>query len=73
MSTYLVSKVSNSGLDWGYEISDHAFVMINLHIGDDTSMGPGLTRVNSSVLNDPDNLSTVKSELTKMIGQMPCD
>ena len=63
----------NSVLDQGYEKSDHASVMVGLHIGDETSMGPGLTKVNSLVLDDPDNLAIVKSKLANMISQIPLD
>ena len=73
MSTYLTNKVSNVALDWGYEKSDHASVMVGLHIGDETEMGPGLIRVNSLALDDPTNLSIVKTELLNLISQIPLD
>ena len=36
-------------------------------------MVPGLTKVNSLVLDDPGKLAIVKSELANMISQIPLD
>ena len=46
-------------VSYGFEQSDHAAVMVEMHINEDIEVGPGLTKVNSTVLNDSVNLLAV--------------
>ena len=52
-------------VSYGFELSDHADVMVEMHINEDIEVGPGLTKVNSSVFNNPVNLL---AEITAIIG-----
>ena len=36
-------------------------------------IGPGLTKVNSTVLEDANNVAIIKSGLNNMLGQIPAD
>ena len=73
MSNYLVSRITNSSLDWGFEKSDHSSVKISLDLGVDVPTGPGLTKVNSTVLDDAINVAKVISSLNIMLSKMPAD
>ena len=73
MSTYMATRITKVLVEWSYEQSDHASLYVELHINDEILMGPGLTRVNSSVLDDPNRLSVAKEEIKEMLGQMPDD
>ena len=42
---------------------------MTVEIAEDIEMGPGLTKVNFSAIEDPINLVKVKRELTEMLSQ----
>ena len=42
-----------------FEQSDHAAVLIEMYLNQDIEIGPGLTKVNTAVLNDQTNLLSV--------------
>ena len=65
VSQYLTSRISRVEVSYGFELSDHADVMVEMHINEDIEVGPGLTKVNSSVFNNPVNLLAV---ITAIIG-----
>ena len=71
MSSYTASRITKVQVEWSYEQSDHASLHVELHINDEILMGPGLTRVNSSVLDDPQKLGVAKTEIQEMLNQMP--
>ena len=47
-------------MDWAFEQSDHASVAVGMYLKEEVTMGPGLNRINSSVLDDPIALLGVK-------------
>ena len=56
VSQYLASRITRVEVSYGFEQSDHAAVLVEMHINEDIEVGPGLTKVNSTVLNNPSNL-----------------
>ena len=56
---------------YGFEQSDHASVLVEMHINEEIRVGPGLTRVNSVLLEDLLKLTAVIAELTVMMQQVP--
>ena len=46
-------------VNYGFEQSDHAAVLIEMYLNQDIEIGPGLTKVNTAVLNDQTNLLSV--------------
>ena len=56
MSGYLTSRINNVGTDWAYEQSDHASLVIKLRINTEIIKGPGLTRLNEKILENPAKL-----------------
>ena len=73
MSNYLATRVVKVEVDWAYEKSDHASVMIEMHINEEIVMGPGLTKVNGMVLDNPVTLIIAKREILEMLNQIPSD
>ena len=45
------ARITKVEVKYGFEQSDHASVSVGIHINEDIEVGPGLTRINSSVLN----------------------
>jgi exonuclease III len=71
ISRYLISKISNVETDWAFEQSDHASVTVEINIDQEIKVGPGLTRINSIILEDPVILERVRRELKEMLNQIP--
>ena len=73
VSNYLASKIIKVHNDWSYEQSDHASLHVEMYINEEIVMGPGLTRVNVSVLDDPYKLVVAKEEIKELLAQIPRD
>ena len=54
---------------YGFEQSDHASVLVEMYINEEIKVGPGLTRVNSVLLDDPVKLTAVIADLNVMMEQ----
>ena len=54
-----------------FEQSDHASVAVGMYLKEEIIIGPGLNRINSSVLDDLVALSGVKNDLRDMLDQIP--
>ena len=63
VSRYLSTRIDKVGLDWAFEQSDHASVVIELSLVENVRMGPGLTIINAQLLNDPAALASARTEL----------
>jgi hypothetical protein len=72
VSRYLSSKIVGIEVDWAFETSDHASVSIEMKF-EKINMGPGLTRINTKLLEDPVQLSKVRMEIKSMLEQIPSD
>ena len=59
-------------MDWAFEQSDHASVAVGMYLKEEVTMGPGLTRINSSELDDPIAVLGVKSDLRVMLLLVKC-
>jgi hypothetical protein len=46
---------------------------VELPINEKIVMGPGLTRINTDVLNDSHKLNVAKEEISEMLAQIPDD
>ena len=73
VSQYLTSRITRVEVSYSFEQSDHAAVMVEMHVNEDIKVGPGLTKVNSAVLSDPAQLLAVKAEISEMMGQIPVE
>ena len=63
----------NVELDWALEQSDHASVLIVLSLVEEDPIGPGLTRVNGQILEDPSILASARLEIGTLMDQVPED
>ena len=73
MSGYLIKRITDAKTDWAFEQSDHASVSFKIFIDEDVVRGPGLAKVNGSVLDDPLKLTSAKREIKEMLSQIPSD
>ena len=44
-----------------------------MHINEEIEVGPGLTRVNGTILEDPIKLLTAKNEIKELMDQVPTE
>ena len=70
VSTYLISKVRNSTLDWCMEKSDHAAVSCCLCLDTIQEKGPGIIRLNAKLLEDNKSKLEIRSQLSILITQI---
>ena len=71
VSQYLTTRINRVEVNYSFEQSDQAGIFVKMHINEDIVTGLGLTKVNSSVLNNPVNLLAVTSELRELLTQFP--
>jgi len=67
----LTNKILSSKIDWAYDDSDHAMLASVFPAPLTLKAGPGLTRLDASVLEDKHTLDFVKNELKIQIDQIP--
>ena len=73
VSGYLTSRIKRVSINIAFEQSDHASLFIEMHIEEEIEVGPGLSRVNGAILDDPGTLLSAKSEVKEMMDQVPKD
>ncbi len=69
LSKALISKVSKTKIDWAFEKSDHAALIVELFDDDTPTQGPGLIKINVKILDDPVVTKKIESEITEMMNQ----
>jgi hypothetical protein len=62
-------EYNKSGIDWVFDTSDHAAVIIDVKMNDEGMRGPGMTRINIKMLEDPKIASKIGCEITQMVQQ----
>jgi exonuclease III len=73
VSESLVRFITHSDNDWAFGSSDHAAVKIQLSVPEERVFGPGITKVNTTILRDPIWQKKVEDKLKFMLGQIPPD
>jgi hypothetical protein len=73
VSGYLASKIKRVSINKAFEQSDHASLFIEMHIEEEIEVGPGLSKVNGAILDDPGTLLSAKGEVKEMMDQVPED
>jgi hypothetical protein len=63
------SKIVNVKIDWAYETSDHAALIINLKEEAMPNQGPGLAKINTKILEDPEVSNQIEKEIVDMMSQ----
>jgi len=70
-SDEIESKIRNVSTDWSFDNSDHAMVEITFEIPYTRRKGPGLPKVNATILNTDHVGQEVKNRLEEQIRQIP--
>jgi exonuclease III len=53
VSKEVLTNITSAKVDWAFENSDHAAVIISVKIDSETIKGPGTTKLNVEILNNP--------------------
>ena len=69
VSTHLLSKIASAVTDWAFEASDHAAVHIKLKFEDKPIKGPGIIKVNTKILENPNIVKQIGNEIKSMMEQ----
>ncbi len=72
ISRPLICTVMDCNLDWAFASSDHAAVRIDMSIPEER-FGPGIPKVNTTILKDPVWKAKISDRLKCMISQIPND
>jgi exonuclease III/uncharacterized protein YlzI (FlbEa/FlbD family) len=64
-------KIKSSRIDWSFDDSDHAMVCTELEIVEITKRGPGLPRVDASVLDRSEVKEKIDKKLDEALSQIP--
>jgi exonuclease III len=70
LSNHLFNKITKTELDWAFEKSDHAALLIYLKEDIKTKQGPGLPKINTKILEDPVVTMEIGNEILTMLNQM---
>ena len=70
MPEYTVRNILRADLDWAFDKSDHAAVVISIRTNEETVCGPGPTKVNTKCLEDPKRAERIGHEIGVMMGQV---
>jgi hypothetical protein len=69
ISESIVRNIADASIDWVFDTSDHAAVIIDVEINDEGMRGPGMTRINIKMLDDPKIASKIGVEIVQMLQQ----
>jgi hypothetical protein len=69
VSKEVLTNISSAKVDWAFESSDHAAVIISVKLNSDTIRGPGTIKLNSKLLNNPAIVKKIEVELETALGQ----
>jgi exonuclease III len=72
LSKSIKHRIASANTGWAFERSDHAAVLINLFTYE-SPRGPGLTKVNTRILDDPETTKQIGYELEAMLSQSDPD
>ena len=71
VSHYLSTKVISVSTYWAFEQSDHASVKIDFLLHEEVTTGPGLTKINTTIMDDAVNAVKIRSSIIEMLSQIP--
>jgi hypothetical protein len=70
VSNQILSNITSADIDWAFESSDHAAVQINFLFEDRPKKGPGIVKVNTKILEDPNIEKQIGIEIEEMMKQV---
>jgi hypothetical protein len=65
----MTEKINKADYDWSFEASDHAAVRLELKLPKTPDQGPGIPKVNTSILEDPKLVEQIGREIKMMLDQ----
>jgi exonuclease III len=71
VSENILSFLEDWKIDWAYDQSDHAALILGFNFPIANQFGPGIARVNTSVLQNPMILSQIRKNLLEYMEQVP--
>ena len=69
ISPSLTQQLVSAVQDWTFESSDHAAVILTLRCKETQIKGPGIVKVNTTILNNPEVTRQIEEEIIKMMNQ----
>jgi exonuclease III len=71
VSGELKTKINKVGIDWCLDKSDHAAVVCNLRILNNIEKGPGIVKLNVTLLEKEITKKEIRSQLIELLKQIP--
>jgi len=68
ISKYALQQIVEAKTDWAFESSDHAAVSVYIN-NNETKKGPGIVKVNASIMDDPRITEEIGRDLQEMMSQ----
>jgi len=72
-SEELVDQIKSTNIDWVFDKSDHAAVIVEFEINSDVIKGPGLPRVDLAILGDSNIKNEFKQRLIECLESIPVE
>ena len=69
VSSSMLQFVSKAVHDWSFESSDHAAIMITFRYNEQISKGPGIVKINTAILDNPQIIKQIEEEVKLMMDQ----
>jgi len=69
VSREVSANINTAKVDWAFENSDHAAVIIIVKLNAETVRGPGTTKLNVKILNNPDTAQKIEVEIENALNQ----
>ena len=69
VSTSMTGKIKKAEYDWSFEASDHAAVKVEFKLPKTPDQGPGIPKVNISILDNPKLVEQIGREIKTMLDQ----
>ena len=70
LSKSLTSKITKVKIDWAFDTSDHAALEVELKVDVTPKKGPGLIKINTTILEDPNLTKQIGEEIELMMTQI---
>jgi len=73
VSQSIEARIKSSSLNWAFDKSDHAAVISSIRLKSEIRKGPGITKVNTDVLKNPNTVAQIRDEIIFLLNQIPTD
>ena len=70
VSESLLANISKVEHNWSFETSDHAALSVEFKLNQIPVRGPGISKVNTNILDDPKTLNEVRFEIKSLMEQV---